>query len=388
MEQSRIRFDPVWAIAAIAIGVLLTLAASVGSGGSIDVQFMVYGGFMGLCIYVSTLALHYAVNPYIERLRPQAHVAARIGVSVLGGLVGWEIGYAVLIFAETGTLRFPVASGRMSWLLLVTVSVTVLVTAIARGYHQLRERLSDSIEKLKEREYAEKELEVARSIQSRLLPPPRVEGEGFVITARNVPAHFVAGDFYDVLRHEDGSVGIVVADVSGKGIGASLIMASVKAVLPFVANGAVEGTLSALNERLISQLGRREFVALTYARFQPAQGTLRLANAGMPDPYLIAGGLATPIVVSGERLPLGLRHDIGYQSIEVQLHPGDRVLLLSDGIPEAPRPNGEPLGYDALRETLGGLPSDDRWIDAFLDRIRAEVRGIDDDWTAVVLERR
>ena len=61
-----------------------------------------------------------------------------------------------------------------------------------------------------------------------------IEGDGFSIAARNVPAHFVAGDFFDVLRHEDGSVGIVIADVSGKGIGASLIMASVKAVLPFV----------------------------------------------------------------------------------------------------------------------------------------------------------
>ena len=70
------------------------------------------------------------------------------------------------------------------------------------------------------------------------------------------------------------------------------------------------------------------------------------------------------------------------------MRPGDRFFLLSDGIPEAPRPNGEPLGYDALRETLSGVPPDGEWIDSVLARVRAQVQGIDDDWTAVVLERR
>src|SRR5438128_1051667 len=80
-----------------------------------------------------------------------------------------------------------------------------------------------------------RELEMAREIQVRLLPAPRFEGAGFAVTARNLPASFVAGDFYDFVANDDGTVTIVVADVAGKGMGASLIMASVKAVLPFVA---------------------------------------------------------------------------------------------------------------------------------------------------------
>ncbi|HEX9405775.1 MAG TPA: PP2C family protein-serine/threonine phosphatase [Thermoanaerobaculia bacterium] len=387
MRHGRIQFDPVWAIASIAIGIIFTLTATVGAGKAIDLQFLAYGGFIGLCIYTANVALHRALDPYVSRMRTSLIPSARISISILGGIVGWQIGYLILVFAETGRLVFPMASGRMRWLLLVTVAISVLVAAFAQGYHQLRERLSDSIEKLKEREYQEKELELARSIQSRLLPPPRIEGDGFLITARNLPAHFVAGDFYDVLRHDDGSVGIVVADVSGKGIGSSLIMASVKAVLPFLANGSVDETLRALNERLIAQLDRREFVALAYARFQPASGTLRLANAGMPDPYLFASSV-TPIVVGGARLPLGVRHDVQYESIELQLERGDRLLLLSDGIPEAPRPNGEPFGYDELQEMLASMPAHEGWIDTLIERVRAQVRGVDDDWTVVVLERR
>jgi serine phosphatase RsbU (regulator of sigma subunit) len=379
MEQHRIRFEPVWAIAAIAIGVILTLATTVAAGKPIDIEYLASGAFMGLCIYAANYLLHCALAPYLDRLRPSRMPAARIGVSILGGIVGWEIAYSFLVFVETGKVIFPIASGRMRWLLLVTVAITVLVALVAQGYHQLRQRLSETI-------YAEKELEVARSIQSRLLPPPRIEGDGFVVTARNLPARFVAGDFYDVLRHEDGSIGIVVADVAGKGIGASLIMASVKAVLPFVANGSVDGTLRTLNERLIDQLDRREFVALAYARYQPTTGVLRFANAGMPDPYLISDSVC-PVTVAGDRLPLGVRHDVQYESIEVKLNRGDRLLLLSDGIPEAPRADGEPFGYDALRDTVAAIPAGGDWIDVLLERVRAQVRGVDDDWTAVVLQR-
>src|SRR5204862_108249 len=87
----------------------------------------------------------------------------------------------------------------------------------------------------------ERELEMARSIQARLLPPPTMSGEGFSLEARNMAAHYVAGDFYDFIRLDDGSIVIVVADVAGKGMGASLTMASVKAVLPFVARGGADG---------------------------------------------------------------------------------------------------------------------------------------------------
>jgi hypothetical protein len=378
MEQRRFRFDPMWAIAAIAIGIIFTLAANVGAGESISFEFIASGAFMGICIYLANIVLHYLLSPFVGRCSASLAPSLRIGISILGGIVGWEFAYIVLIVAETGHFALPVLNARMQWFLGITIAITVLIALLAGGYNELRDHLSESIK-------AEQELEVARSIQSRLLPPSRIDGDGYVITARNVPAQFVAGDFYDVLRHDDGSIGIVIADVSGKGIGASLIMASVKAILPYVASGSVEQTLNALNDRLVEQLDRREFVALAYARFEPSTGKLRLGNAGMPDPYLVSSGVRA-ISVGGERLPLGVRRDVHYGSVELQLRPGDRLLLLSDGIPEAPRPNGEQLGYDALQATVGNV-SGDAWLDNLFDRVRAQVTAVDDDWTAVLLER-
>jgi len=389
MEQPRYRFAWRWTLSSIAVGIILISAFEFGAGHRPPVRLLIAGAVVGLCIYSSSVFFSGLLGCHLDKIPLPFRTIGRVLLAVGAGFVGWAVGFILSAMIITGKPMLPEVVGpETRSLLLIVLAITLLFSTLAHGYEELRLRLTATVEKLKEREFAEKELELAREIQSRLLPPPYIEGDGFAITARNMPAHFVAGDFFDVLRHEDGSVGIVIADVSGKGIGASLIMASVKAVLPFVANGSVQDTLGKLNQRLASQLGKREFVALAYARYQPVTGRLHIANAGMPDPYIVSHGLATPVAVTGERLPLGARSDVRYDAAEVQLQPGDRFFLLSDGIPEAPRPDGEPLGYEALRETLGGVPNDDHWIDSVLARVRAQVQGIEDDWTAVVLERR
>jgi serine phosphatase RsbU (regulator of sigma subunit) len=389
MGQPRYRFAWRWTFTSIAVGIILISAFQLGADRRPSVRLLIGGAIVGLCIYASSVFFQGLLGHHLDKIRQPFQAPIRVLFMVFAGFLGWVIGFILSALIVTGRpMLGDVIGPDTRSLLLIVIAITLLISTLAHGYDELRRRLTASVEKLKEREFAEKELEVAREIQSRLLPPPFIEGDGFAITARNMPAHYVAGDFYDVLRHDDGSVGIVIADVSGKGLGASLIMASVKAVLPFVAGGSVESTLSELNQRLASQLGKREFVALAYARFHPATGKLQIANAGMPDPYIISNGSALPISVAGERLPLGARRDTQYDSKEVQLQRGDRFFLISDGIPEASRANGEPLGYDALRETLTGIPDSGEWIDNVLDRVRSQVQGIDDDWTAVVLERR
>ncbi len=250
----------------------------------------------------------------------------------------------------------------------------------------------------REQELSLRELEVARDIQRRLLPPAVVVGDGYAVVSRSYPARFVAGDFYDVLPHPDGSVGVLVADVAGKGFGASLIMASVKAMTPFIAAGrGVAETLRELNRRLRRELGRGQFVALAYARINPVTGTAELANAGMPDPLIVEPG-SRPVALEapGPRLPLGIRDDVPYVSTVRTLAPGARLLLFSDGIPEARRPSGEPLGYEGLADLVGrraaGGPrpaGTEEWLESVVEEAqRATSAVLDDDWTAVAVECR
>ncbi len=253
----------------------------------------------------------------------------------------------------------------------------------------LVERLQ--LEKLVAQELGRRELEMARDVQRRLLPPSEVAGPGWEVAARCLPARVVAGDFYDILRHPDGSVDVVVADVAGKGFAASLIMASVKAMLPFVtAEGDVAESLSHLNHRLALELGPREFVALTVARYNPSERTVELANAGAPDPYLMRPGHPPEALpVPGPRLPLGIRDRVAYASRTVEVEADDRFVLLTDGLPEARDADGEPLGYHALESMLGREPltgSPSSWLSRLFDRVqRGAGRAPEDDWTAAVL---
>jgi len=275
-------------------------------------------------------------------------------------------------------------------LLTVAAEDEVVVAMIEPDRRRdLVERLQ--LEQLVAQELGRRELEMARDVQRRLLPPSETTGPGWDVAARCVPARVVAGDFYDVLRHADGSVDVAVADVAGKGFAASLIMASVKAMLPFVtAEGTVAEALADLNRRLALELGRGEFVALTLARYRPAEHVVELSNAGAPDPYLIRSGQPPlPLSVPGPRLPLGVRGEVAYASRVVEVTGGDRLLMLTDGLPEARDADGEPLGYQTLEAMLAEAPSTgspSSWISGLFDRVQRRTgRAPEDDWTAAML---
>jgi len=286
-------------------------------------------------------------------------------------------------------------------LYLLAVAASYLLIAVEGTQEAERENLALTVRARdaelatlaarQQQELAEREITLARDLQQRLLPPPEIDGDGFRIAARNLPAHFVAGDFYDVFRLADGSLGLVVGDVAGKGLGASLLMASVKAMLPLLAEGRSPAeTLRQLTRRLAGELSSREFVALAHARFDPKSGHLALANAGLPDAYVLRGASAPEALgVPGPRLPLGVRAEVPYEQWEGTLAPGQSLLLLTDGLPEALTEAGEPLGYGPLEALFPPLaPSPAAWLDALLAAVGKAIReGQDDDWTTLVLER-
>jgi sigma-B regulation protein RsbU (phosphoserine phosphatase) len=309
----------------------------------------------------------------------------------VSGAVAWTL-TTVLINVLFG-LRLPVFSRTSLVSIGITVALAIVIGLSFVSFERMQDRLAASVARLKEVEFAERELQLARDLQSRLLPPPEIAGEGYRVAARNLAARVVAGDFYDVFRLADGAVGLTVADVAGKGMAASLIMASAKARLPLLAaDRPPQETLRELNRVLAAELSPREFVALAFIRYDPGRGTATLVNAGLPDPYLLRTGEPPfALAVPGPRLPLGMRREVPYESLEIPLQPGDRLLMLTDGLAEASTANGEPLGYSALADLMASAPDASTplaWIDELLDRIRTATRPVlEDDWTALLLER-
>jgi len=162
-------------------------------------------------------------------------------------------------------------------------------------------------------------------------------------------------------------------------------------MLPFVtAEGGVAESLVDLNRRLALELGPREFVALVLARYRPSERLVELANAGAPDPYLMFPDQAPqPLSVPGPRLPLGIREQVAYASRTVEVAADDRILLLTDGLPEAREASGEPLGYQALESMLSEEPSTgppSSWLSGLFDRVQQRTGRVpEDDWTAAML---
>ncbi|HKF44241.1 MAG TPA: PP2C family protein-serine/threonine phosphatase [Thermoanaerobaculia bacterium] len=352
-------------------------------------RLALWGAAGGLTIYAFCHFLDFAVGDRIRRWKIVPDPVVGVPLYFLGGTAGFLATTALL--EAIGLMPFTLTPGDLRFSLAISGGVSIFIGVLFYSFHMLGRRLEASVARIKEQEFAEKELELARSIQSRLLPPGELSGEGYRVAARNLAARFVAGDFYDVFRLPDGSLGLAVADVSGKGMGASLIMASVKAVLPLIAEGrGAAATLTELNRRLSRELAPREFVAMGYARFDPVRRDLEIANAGLPDPYVLRGGAAPEALsVPGPRLPLGARPSVEYQALAARLDSGSRLLLFTDGLPEAPTAAGDPLGYEALAGLLsrldGGPPG--AMLDRLFEDVRAATRpGLDDDWTALLLE--
>ena len=368
-------------------GVVFTVWFALGRFPASTPAMLAFGATAGFLIGLPFVFVEQLFGEWIGRLQSRLQLPVRLLAYLLAAFVGFGFSFPIaglVIFQRV--IMFP-----RQFPMLVAGSSAAIVGLGIYSYLILKERLEASLVRIKEQEFAERELELARKIQERLLPPPEVAGEGYRVVGRNIAAAWVAGDFYDVFHLSDGSLGLAVADVSGKGMGASLIMSTAKAMLPLLAAGrTVEDTLMELNTRLKRDLAKREFVALAFIRYEPRTGRAQIANAGLPDPFMTSGDGLVEIEVSGPRLPLGMMKDVRYESREIMLQPGDRLTVFTDGLPEAPAGNDEQLGYEGLRRIVESCSDSDAgaWIDAILGRIRGLTPGgPDDDCTALVLER-
>jgi predicted ester cyclase len=217
----------------------------------------------------------------------------------------------------------------------------------------LLEMLLPSFEReIRARERVEQDLRVARSIQQASLPKEVPELEGWRIATYYQPAREVGGDFYDLFELEEGRVGVVVGDATGKGMPAALVVSAASSMLRAVAQAFHSSSpgevLSRVNETLVARIPSNMFVTCFYAILDPKSATLRYANAGHDLPYLRrCGGDAEELRARG--MPLGLMLGMIYEEVEISLREGKSVLFYSDGLVEAHDPKGEMFGFPRLR---------------------------------------
>jgi phosphoserine phosphatase RsbU/P len=203
-----------------------------------------------------------------------------------------------------------------------------------------------------EREQMTRDALEARTIQQALLPRSSPFIPGFAVSGLCVPAGAVGGDWYDFIPLHDGCWGLVLADVSGKGTAAALLMAATRGVLRSLAEASCTPSevLQRLNKLLVEDLPPARFVTMVYAVLDPENRTLTLASAGHLQPLLIQDREAR-FLHTDVGLPLGVA--LGeYSEAEIPLAPGSRVVFYSDGITEAANPDEEEYGQLRLKEHL------------------------------------
>jgi serine phosphatase RsbU (regulator of sigma subunit) len=208
------------------------------------------------------------------------------------------------------------------------------------------------VAEIQERERIEEEHQVARQIQQALLPEAVPELDGWQLAAYYKPAREVGGDFYDFLELEDGHLGLVVGDATGKGMPAALVMATTRGMLRAVAQSLDSPgvVLQRVNDALYPDIPTEMFVTCFYAILDPKNGRLSYANAGHDLPYLWQSGDAEELRARG--MPLGLMPEMSYEEKEAVLREGESVLFYSDGLVEAHDPSYEMFGFPRLEALI------------------------------------
>ncbi len=243
-----------------------------------------------------------------------------------------------------------------------------------------------------EKERLERELELAADIQRRLLPTVFPRLEGFELTGWSRPARHVGGDYYDLLRLRDDRVALVLADVSGKGLPAALMVSTVHSALRLLIDQAEVGPdlVGRLNHHISESSAPNKFITLLLAELDPCRADVRYVNAGHnPALHVGSGGKVEELESGG--LPLGLFDSGAYRGGSLHLDEGDLVCIYSDGITESTSPKDEEFGVERLVDLLRSHC--DKPLSEIVSAVDAAVTGFEaglnqgDDQTLVLIRR-
>ncbi len=210
------------------------------------------------------------------------------------------------------------------------------------------------LQRLREENRAMSEqLRIAAQVQSQLFPNRRPLIPNLDYAAQCRLARSVGGDYYDFLELQPGRLWIAVGDISGKGVSAALLMANLQGLLRSHAplhTEALDRLFGTLNDRMCSTSDGSQYASLFYARFDGESRTLRYVNAGHPPPLLVRDGVIERLPATAP--PVGLFHESSFRVDELQLRAGDTLVVYTDGITEAERPDTEMFGDSRLEELV------------------------------------
>jgi phosphoserine phosphatase RsbU/P len=236
----------------------------------------------------------------------------------------------------------------------LTFGGTTTAAVLALVLYRLRGALRQSRHELARKEA---ELEFARSVQQALFPRELPARGGLEFSAICIPASGISGDYYDVLYLPNGKIIFAIADISGKGISAAILMANLQALLRVVASGGEDPTqvCSRLNRHLHQVTDAARFATLFYAEWDPDAALLQYVNAGHNPPYLF-NRCGIELLKTGG-VPIGIFPDWRYEAGTVRLEAGDLLVLYSDGITEAGVRSGKEYGEKRFRSTIESMKS-------------------------------
>lgn len=243
----------------------------------------------------------------------------------------------------------------------IPVRGTDQISHLSRSFNAMTSSIEKSIEDTKRRQQLEAELEVAREVQARLFPARPPVLDGLEVLGVCHPAQSVSGDFFDYVTLERDVLAISFGDVSGKGISAALVMASLHSIVrsqlallrPDGASemdSSVARVVAEANRQLCDGTSPEKYSTLLFGAYDTRSGTLAYSNAGHLPPLLVRDGQITPLEVTG--MVVGLFPDAPYTASTVQLQPGDLLVAFTDGVTEPENAASDEYGEERLRNML------------------------------------
>jgi serine phosphatase RsbU (regulator of sigma subunit)/anti-sigma regulatory factor (Ser/Thr protein kinase) len=313
-------------------------------------------------------------SPALTELRA-AHIRAIVPLVAQGELIG-----ALYLGPRLSDQEYSADDRKLLTTLAAQAAPAIRVAQLVR----------EQAVEIEARERLEQEMRVATLIQQQFLPRELPQLPDWQVAAYYGPARAVGGDFYDFIPLPDGRIGIVVGDVTDKGVPAALIMARTQSVLRGEAPRLLSPAkvLERANEILLPEMPARMFVTCLYMVLEPATGRVEFANAGHNLPYVRTADGVIELRATG--MPLGLLAGMDYPEHEAILAPGESVLLYSDGLVEAHGPAGDMFGFPKLRDLMDTERPGSELLDHLLDELHGFVgEGWDqeDDITLVALQR-